>query len=172
MRVIPPVASAAGKRPPPGGLCSFLPMRTNVYVDGFNLYYGALKGTRYKWLNLVQLVRQLLPAGHAVGQLNCYTARVSGVSDPQAPARQHAYLSALQTLPEVRLHFGSFLAKRAWRPLTNLPVAGRRISTPAPVTLPAGHLPVDGSATLPVGSYPTPGDRRREGKPLPLCPMR
>ncbi len=136
-------------------------MRTRIYVDGFNLYYGALKGTRYKWLNLVELVRQLLPAGHAVDKLNYFTARVSGVSDPQAPARQHAYLSALQTLPEVRLHFGSFLAKRAWRPLTNLPVAGRRISTPAPVTLPAGHLPVDGSATLPVGSYPTPGDRRK-----------
>ena len=27
-------------------------MRTYVYVDGFNLYYGALKGSHYKWLDL------------------------------------------------------------------------------------------------------------------------
>jgi hypothetical protein len=25
-------------------------MRTPVYVDGFNLYYGALKDTAFKWL--------------------------------------------------------------------------------------------------------------------------
>ena len=30
-------------------------MRTRVYVDGFNLYYGALKGTSFKWLNLLAL---------------------------------------------------------------------------------------------------------------------
>lgn len=27
-------------------------VRTNVYVDGFNLYYGAVKGTPYKWLDI------------------------------------------------------------------------------------------------------------------------
>ena len=26
--------------------------RTNVYIDGFNLFYGALKGSPYKWLDL------------------------------------------------------------------------------------------------------------------------
>ena len=30
-------------------------MSTRVYVDGLNLYYGALKGTRFKWLDLVKL---------------------------------------------------------------------------------------------------------------------
>ena len=61
-------------------------MRTRVYVDGFNLYYGALKDTPFKWLNLVELTRRLLPASHAVDKLNYFTARVSGVSDPGAPA--------------------------------------------------------------------------------------
>ena len=65
-------------------------MRTRVYVDGFNLYYGALKDTPFKWLNLVELIRRLLPVGHAVDKLNYFTARVSGVSDPGAPARQHS----------------------------------------------------------------------------------
>ena len=36
-------------------------MKTIVYVDGFNLYYGALKGTPYRWLNLAEMCRQLLP---------------------------------------------------------------------------------------------------------------
>lgn len=27
-------------------------MATNVYVDAFNLYYGCLKGTPYRWLDL------------------------------------------------------------------------------------------------------------------------
>jgi len=26
-------------------------MDTNVYIDGYNLYYGRLKHTPYKWLN-------------------------------------------------------------------------------------------------------------------------
>jgi hypothetical protein len=33
-------------------------MRTVVYVDGFNLYYGALRGTPFKWLDLYGLFRE------------------------------------------------------------------------------------------------------------------
>jgi len=36
-------------------------MRTNVYVDGFNLYYGLLKGGPHKWLNLEALFDAVLP---------------------------------------------------------------------------------------------------------------
>ncbi len=31
-------------------------MRTYIYVDGFNLYYGALKGTAWKWLDLLVIL--------------------------------------------------------------------------------------------------------------------
>lgn len=31
------------------------PPRTSVYIDAFNLYYGALKQTSCKWLNLAAL---------------------------------------------------------------------------------------------------------------------
>lgn len=34
---------------------------TYVYIDGFNLYYRALKGTPYKWLDLERLCGLLLP---------------------------------------------------------------------------------------------------------------
>jgi len=36
-------------------------MRTYVYVDGFNLYYSALKNTPYKWLDLRALFARILP---------------------------------------------------------------------------------------------------------------
>lgn len=35
-------------------------MKTIVYVDGFNLYYGAVKGTPYRWLNIARLCALLL----------------------------------------------------------------------------------------------------------------
>ena len=46
-------------------------IKTNVYIDGFNLYYGATKGTPYKWLDLSQLCRQLLPNDH-IQEINIF----------------------------------------------------------------------------------------------------
>ena len=149
-------------------------MRTRVYVDGFNLYYGALKGTPFRWLDPVRLSALLLPRECAIDRLRYFTARVSGKVDPRAPARQRIYLNALATLPEVEIHYGRFLAKTAWRPLANLPVAGRRIETPGPVTLPeANHRVLGGCPrTLPVGTYPErrgrgEGARRAAAIPIP-----
>ena len=107
-------------------------MRTSVYIDGLNLYYGAVKGTPFKWLDPVRLSALVLPQACVVDRLLYFTAHVSGAVDPDAPARQQVYLNALRTLPEVEVHFGSFLAKTVWRPVINLPVAGRAIATPQP----------------------------------------
>ena len=148
-------------------------MRTYVYVDGFNLYYGAVKDTPHRWLNIVELAKQILPAGHTVDKVKYFTARVSGVADPDAPRRQHAYLSALATLPEIEIHYGRFLAKTIWRPITNLPVAGAQIHSPAVVTLPAGNHQVDGGSlvapsTLPVGTHRPKGTKGKKKTPRPL----
>ena len=147
-------------------------MRTRVYVDGFNLYYGALKGTPFKWLDPVRLSVLLLPRECVIERLRYFTARVSGKLDPGAPARQQTYLKALATLPEVDLHYGRFLAKTAWRPLANLPVAGRRIDTPRPVTLPEGNHRVQGGRpqTLPVGAYPERRGGRKGKRLVPRAP--
>lgn len=146
-------------------------VKTRVYVDGFNLYYRAVKETPFKWLNPVHLSRLLLPADYTIEKLLYFTARVSGKIDHKAPARQEAYLKALRTLPETELHFGNFLGKVSWRPLTNLPVADRPITTPqGPVTLPTGNHPVTGNSrnTLPVGSHRnhSQGSKRRRARPL------
>ena len=35
-------------------------MKVNVYIDGFNLFYGMLKGTPYKWLDLEKFADSLV----------------------------------------------------------------------------------------------------------------
>jgi hypothetical protein len=37
--------------------------KTSIYIDGYNLYYSRLKGTQFKWLDIVALFRDriLLP---------------------------------------------------------------------------------------------------------------
>jgi hypothetical protein len=87
----------------------------NIYVDGFNLYYGCLRHTTYKWLDLDALFRTLLPA-YDIHRIRYFTARVSGRLDAQTPARQATYLRALRTLPNVTIHLGHFLASTVRMP--------------------------------------------------------
>jgi len=92
-------------------------MRTNVYVDGFNLYYGSLRNTKYRWLNLELLFQFLLP-GHAIQDIKYYTALVRArPNNPSQPLRQQVYLRALSTLPKVSIHLGHFLVHEV-----NMPV--------------------------------------------------
>lgn len=96
-------------------------MRTIVYVDGFNLYYGALKGTPFKWLNLEQLCRLLLPQNKIVA-IKYFTATVSArPHDPHQPVRQQIYLRALQTLPNLEIIYGHFLAHEILMPRAGNP---------------------------------------------------
>jgi hypothetical protein len=44
-------------------------MQTNVYVDGFNLYYGALKRTAYKWLDIRGLCALVLNPKHKIQRI-------------------------------------------------------------------------------------------------------
>ena len=76
-------------------------MRTTIYVDGFNFYYRALKGTPHKWLNLDTLFHLLLRPPHAITAIKYFTARVSArPNDPGQPVRQDMYLRALRTVPD------------------------------------------------------------------------
>ncbi len=96
---------------------------TFAYVDGFNLYYRALKDRPYKWLNLHVLVSSILSQNQIV-EVKYYTARVSGSRDPGEPSRQNAYLRALKTIPGLSIHYGRFLPKIITRPLVHPPSHG------------------------------------------------
>ncbi len=103
-------------------------LRTNVYVDGFNLFFGALKGrgAGYKWLDVGLLCRRLLP-GNQVERIRYFTARVSArPDDPRMPERQHAYLRALQTIPQLTIHEGNFKITHPWMPLCDPAAAPRQ----------------------------------------------
>jgi NYN domain len=98
--------------------------RTNVYVDGFNLFNGALKGSAYKWLDLETLAHRLLPKDN-IRRVRYFTARVSARPDDlQLPARQDAYLRALATRPTVSIHLGVFYVSRARAYLARPPAFG------------------------------------------------
>ena len=84
-------------------------MRSNVYVDAFNLYYGCLKGTPYRWLDLAALSRRLLP-NDEIHRIRYFTALVSArPGDPQEPQRQLTYLRALR-IPNLTIHTGHYLS--------------------------------------------------------------
>jgi hypothetical protein len=82
----------------------------NVYIDGFNFYYGALKNRPdLKWLNLESYARTLLLSGHRLNRVRYFTAPVKPLpTDPEQPVRQAAYLDAIETLPSVSIHKASF----------------------------------------------------------------
>lgn len=97
---------------------------TNVYIDGFNFYYGALRGTPYRWLDVRQLCQLLLPH-NTISEIKYYTARVKPrPGDPGQAVRQQLYLRALSTLPGLSIHYGHFLSHEVTMPL--VPVPGQR----------------------------------------------
>ena len=79
-------------------------MKTCIYIDGFNLYYSRLKGTRFKWLDIVALFRdQILPVqspGAEVVAVKFFTAPVKasyarhGQASEYAQTQYHRALTA------------------------------------------------------------------------------
>lgn len=94
-------------------------MKTIVYVDGFNLYYGAVKGTPYKWLDILALCKFLLPKNQII-QIKYFTALVTArPKDPDQPNRQQLYLRALRTIPNLEIIYGHFLEHEIMMPVAN-----------------------------------------------------
>lgn len=94
---------------------------TYVYVDGFNFYYGCLKDTPYRWLNLSKLCTMLLPECN-IKHIRYFTALVTPTpNDPQKLQRQLTLIRALETIPNLTVHYGYFLTHSVWRPLANSP---------------------------------------------------
>lgn len=126
------------------------PRRTIVYVDGFNLYYGAVKGTPYRWLDLGALCNRLIPNDDVVG-IKYFTAHVKDHPGKAGTSRrQLTYLRALRTVPHLTVHLGHFLTRPVTRALVKPPKRGPKFrevwqteEKGSDVNL-ASHLLIDG----------------------------
>lgn len=100
-------------------------MRTNVYIDGFNLYYGALKESRFKWLNLSRLAAVLFPNDQIDRVCYCTASLQTQNGDGGPRLRQATYLSALRTLRGLDVVTGTFRQRtkrgRLVEPITGIP---------------------------------------------------
>ena len=98
-------------------------MITNLYIDGFNLYYRALKDTPFRWLDLRKLAETLFPSD-SIHRVSYFTARLDArPGNPAQRQRQQVYLRALATLPHFDTYYGVFRSGVKRRPLAE-PVAG------------------------------------------------
>lgn len=125
-------------------------MRTAVYIDAFNLYFGALKKTSSKWLNLETWLDRQFPKNDIV-VIKYFTARVKEFNGSCAARdKQAAYLEALATLARVEVIEGHYLVKEVSARLASSPTSGspfvkvvRAEEKQSDVNL-ASHLLVDG----------------------------
>ena len=75
-----------------------LTARSIAYIDGFNLYYGAVRGTPSKWLNLQRLFHLLRPDDD-LRMIRYFTALVTG----NALERQKVYQMIRNRFPDKQI---------------------------------------------------------------------
>lgn len=88
--------------------------RANTYIDGFNLYFGLKSKTwkRYYWLDLCGLSAAFLKPYQQFQHCHYFTARIrNSGGNSQDARRQTLWLDALNTLDNLTIHFGHYLAK-------------------------------------------------------------
>ncbi len=99
-----------------------------IYIDGFNLYYGSIaKRPKLKWLDLAEMCRRLLP-NHDINKIRYFTSRIDAWKrDQDAPKRQDIYLRALETIPNLTIHFGRFATRPVRMPRYPIPPAPQKL---------------------------------------------
>ncbi|MFB8188684.1 NYN domain-containing protein [Microbacterium sp. NPDC055988] len=110
-------------------------MRVGVYIDGFNLYYGARRlcgrgAPGWRWLDLRALSHAILAGpgfswpGATIERVVYCTARIKGAGDQSGQRDQDVYLRALKAHGAVDvLEMGTYVSRVATAPLA---VADRR----------------------------------------------
>lgn len=85
-----------------------------VYVDGFNLYYGCLQGSPYRWLDVYKLAQNIMANTEdaVIKKVHYFTARVVDYNNDGITTRQGFYLKALERIPQVEIHYGKFKLRR------------------------------------------------------------
>ena len=101
------------------------PLRTRVYVDGYNFYYGCLKRTAFKWLDPKVLFTQILQTSQpdhlfdfAGPSVKYFTAPIlkNFAKTPDSISSQVLYLQALRghLCESIQIVEGYYSAERVW----------------------------------------------------------
>ena len=91
--------------------------KTNIYIDGFNLYFLSLKNTNYKWLDVKKLCSFYFPNNN-IQNIKYFTADIKArLNEPDKHIRQQIYLRALKTIPEIEIIKGYYQEKEKKLPL-------------------------------------------------------
>ncbi len=97
-------------------------MNTIVYVDGLNLYHGALKNTSYQWLNVKSLVSNLCKDLN-IRKIKYYSTKLNirpqDDGKDEATIEQQMYWRALSTIPELTIIQGFFTIQKIKAKLTS-----------------------------------------------------
>ena len=93
-------------------------MKTNIYIDAGNLYFGLLrKRPDYKWLDLLAFAKTLLPEGHTVVSVKYFTSNIKTFPhDQSAIERQNLYLQTLAAHGGVDIILGTYNKNKTWLP--------------------------------------------------------
>lgn len=113
-------------------------LRVGVYIDGYNLYYGARhccgKGTAgWRWLDIRALVTSLVEAQHEwvdadLDRIVYCTARIDAGTNPGGAADQDVYLKALLAARSVDLiEYGNYVSRVKFAPLATKGPKGRPV---------------------------------------------
>jgi uncharacterized LabA/DUF88 family protein len=85
--------------------------KTIIYIDAFNLYYGCLKKSSYKWLDIKSLFTKLLDDSHEIVEIKYFTSLISHRSGNEVSRlRQKTYIKAIEAFtPEIKIFYGHYL---------------------------------------------------------------
>lgn len=133
-------------------------MRVGVYIDGFNLYYGARflcgRGTPgWRWLDVRSLAVDLVGrrrswADASVERVVYCTALIDGATNSDGRRDQDTYIRALQRSRSVdHIELGHYVARVKTAPLATRDQRGRPVITQAawPLMVHHGGAPVHGA---------------------------
>lgn len=95
------------------------PKKVAIYVDGYNLYYGRLRGTKFKWLDLVKFSENLIKKrdqGEQIEFVHLFTSPALAkfaTHGKESVEAQSSYIRALENLyPEkFKVTYGKHLVK-------------------------------------------------------------
>ena len=93
-------------------------MKTRVYIDGANFYFGLLKGhPEWKWLDLKGLVALLVRSDHEVDAIQYFTSYIkTHPYDHAAIERQNVYLQGIEAFGGVEIIFGKYNKNKTYLP--------------------------------------------------------